>query len=216
MIDDRSGPKPNQHVLLKENPSGHIRADADRALALARQARAAGADDEEAAFARIATLLYFVMLEGLINFVYEWSGVSHSQWRDWSVSRKWLRAAAECRPGIGLMTPLDPSEALEHTEVYKRFVELKELRNSMVHSQATFTWIPENRVSKHLERQDDYSLTGLPKVLRRFRCEHAETAQGVAAQMIGWLDRCLDGSSAHLYGATSVMEYVVEDEDPED
>jgi hypothetical protein len=208
-----SFPRPGQEVLLKENAAPQIRTDAELALAAAREARQAGDVDNEASFARIATLLYFVMLEALINFVYEWSEVQDDSWRSWSIATKWLKAAEQCRPGLGLAGPFDSRSLTEDVDLFQQFRELKEVRNSMVHSQAVFTVLPEHLVSEYLERLEFYQLTGFPRRLALFRYEHAETAREIAIRLSSWLDRCLEGASAHLHDATSVVEFVGDDPD---
>ena len=99
----------------------------------------------------------------------------------------------------------------EDAELFQRFRDLKDVRNSMVHSQAVFTALPDHLVSEHLERQEFHKVTGLPRRSTLFRYEHAETARGIAVQLSAWLDRCLEGASAHLHDATSVVEFAVDD-----
>jgi hypothetical protein len=217
-MNDR--PRPGQNVVLKENPAAYLARDAKRALELARAADKSGNDEDEATFSRTAALMYFSALEGLINFVYEWSEVPHDEWRRWSIRKKWANAAEQCLPHLGIITdesgvdhpPSGPFQSVpDDTHSWRRFLELKEVRNAMAHSEPSFAALPVERVVSHIERDEYYPLTRLPKRLARFRREHAEAAASIYEDMTTRMDVCFRGTVRHLFDAPSVIEYVTID-----
>jgi hypothetical protein len=208
---ERSGPRPGQEVLLKENPAAHLLRDAEIALAHAEQARAAIQSELEASFSRIALLLYFLTLEALINYIYEWAEVEDDSWRSWSIAAKWEKASEKCRPAFGLsVTDSDMPLVPDDFELFSCFLELKSVRNGIAHAKPHFTYLPENQVDAHLDRDERYPFTGLPKRLVAFRVEHAEIAKKVAVCMIKRLDFCLGGYITNLERIPAFIEYVDE------
>jgi hypothetical protein len=217
MTEQGPVPMPGQVVFLKENPAAYLMADAELALKNAQDAHVSGDTDREASFARMATLLFFVALEGLINFVYEYSEVPENRWRSLSIKEKWLRAAEECLPGHGVITdergvdlykPGDPIEGVaDDSELFERFVELKTVRDGMVHVQPAFTHVPEDRIDEHLAREEFHPRTHLPKRLASYRCEHAQAAAEIFETMSARLDRCLKGVLAHVARTSAVFEF---------
>ncbi len=215
------GTKPGQVVFLKENPAAYLIGDADLALKRAQEAHASGHLEREASFARMATLLYFAALEGLINFVYEYSELPDNRWRSLSIKDKWLRAAQECLPNHGIISdehgviqyrPGDPVEGVaDDAALFERFLELKAVRNGMVHVQPVFAGVPEDQIDKHLDRDKLCPRTRLPKRLVAFRYEHARTAADIFAAMSARLDHCFKGVLAHLVGCPTVIEFVADD-----
>lgn len=152
MTEGQQQPKPGQGVLLKENPAAYLRADAETALTAARTARQESRTREEESFARSATLLYFIALEGLVNFIYEWAEVPTDDWRRWSVTKKWRHVTQRCAPCLGAIEDEsgrlhyqagDPVESpWDDADLFKRFLELRAVRNQVVHSGADFRWAP--------------------------------------------------------------------------
>ena len=85
----------------------------------------------------VPIVLYFLALEGLVNFIYEWSEVPHNEWRRWSVRKKWMNVAKECRPHIGIAANVAEGVA-DDSQLFSRFLELKDGRSLIAHSEAIF------------------------------------------------------------------------------
>lgn len=217
----RPHPLPGEPILIKENPATYLLEDAERTLNAARQARERADLQSEASFSRSAVILYFAALEGFINFVYAWSEVDDDDYLEWSTERKWRRSAEQCLPRHGtlhgpddevLYRPGDPVEPFDaDIELLAEFIELRDVRNDMVHLQPVVTLVPQDQVDQHFASAAYYPTTGLPKKLAHFRCEHAETAARIFAAMVDRLDVCLKGNIRWLVGAEALYEYRIAD-----
>ena len=218
MTNDRPPrPAPDEPFLIKENPASYLVQDAQRALSAARDARERGNADVEASHARAALLLYFAALEAFINFVYAYSDVKDDACERWSTERKWRRAAEQCLPGHGtihnendevLYRPGDPIEPFDADhDLLARFIELRDARNDMVHSQPDFTLVEQHRIDVHFATVEHYPRTGLPTKLSHFRVQHAETVATLFNDMVTRLDVCLKGVVADLLQSPALYEY---------
>jgi hypothetical protein len=229
MTDERFRTKlPGAPILIKENPATYLFADADRAVSVARDARAHEDVEAEASASRAAVFLYFAALEGFINFVYCYSEVESTDWEKWPTVKKWLRAPEMCLPGHGTIhhedgTVLhrrgDPVSPLDDgSDLIARFCELRDVRNAMVHVQPEFALVAEEAVDPHVDRSEYLLLTGLPRRLVNFRAGHAETAATIAHTIVQRLDVCLHGQVAHLVEAVALYEFCVapDPDDPDD
>jgi hypothetical protein len=221
-MEDIRYPGPGQPVLVKENPATYLLDDANRALAVARDARARGDQETEASAARSAVFLCFTALEGLINFVYAYSQVDERMWARWSTVAKWLRAPGACLPGHGTLRDADgtvmhrPGEPIaqfdDGSDLVARFKELRDARNAMVHAQAKFDVVAQEAVEDHLARTGTLPLTGLPLRLANYRVDHAETAFSIFEAMTQRLDQCMKGLVRELTEARALLEWQIDDD----
>jgi hypothetical protein len=195
-------------VVVKENPATYIVSDAEFALECARAANERNDDKATTRFARMAILLYAISLEAFISFVYEYSEVPAPIWTNLSLKDKWLRAAQECLSNLGNLETDDglvyrrgdPVETFrEEVEPFLSFLELKQFRNRLVHLKPPFVSVSPEEVDRHLEREEYYPISGLPKLLQHCRVEHAETAQQIYRAMTQELDRQMKGTIRSLF-----------------
>jgi hypothetical protein len=212
-------------VCVKENPATYLVSDAAFALECARSANDRKNEVETARFARIAILLYAVSLEAFINFVYEYSEVPASKWRNLSLKDKWLRAALECLPCNGeletehgfVYRPGDPIDTFrEEAEPFVSFLELKAFRDSVVHLKPPFVMVGHDEIDLYLGREQYYSVSGLPKLLQHSRIEHAEVAGRVYQAMTEELNRQMKGTVLPMFeieGGAWVESIVGDEED---
>src|SRR5688572_27864586 len=112
-----------------ENPISYIAEDAHRTLNAAKQAGCDGRVNDEASFSRSAAVLYFMALRGLVNAVYECSGVPNHKWRNLATHTRWSRVAELClprleQPGEALQFPRD--HVGEDLPLLERFLELRD------------------------------------------------------------------------------------------
>ena len=212
-------------VCVKQNPATHLVSDAVFALECARSANGRKSDEETKRFARISILLYAVSLEAFINFVYRYAEVPASRWKNLSLRDKWLRAASECLPYIGeletdrgfvyrLGDPIDTFD--QESDAFVSFLELKAFRDSTVHLKTAFFMVGHGEIDQHLDREEYYPVTGLPKRLQHTRFEHAEVAAGVYQAMTQELDRQMKGSIMRMFeieGGAWVESFVDDEED---
>jgi hypothetical protein len=199
-------------VCVKENPATYLISDAEYALECARSANDRQDDQAATRFSRVAILLFAVSLEGFVNFVYEYSQVPASIWRNLTLKDKWLKAAPLCLPQNGVLIteagvvyrPGDPIENFqEESESFVSFLELKSFRDCAVHLKppfADFVDVEREEIDAHLSREEYYSISGLPKLLQHCRLEHAETAKRIYQSMTGELDRHMKGEVLKLFG----------------
>lgn len=196
MNDTPNGP----HQTL-ENPIPYLTADANRALVAARLAEGDGRVDDEASFSRIAMLLYFSALRGLVNFLYEWTGVPNHEWRAFNVAHRWSNAVELClprleQPGEALAFPRD--NVGDDLPLLERFLELKDAVNDLVHDDAPYGAIPVETTPGVFEAAATFPHTGLPRRQSEYRRAHAESAASVYDAMVARLDLCTRGKVAEL------------------
>ena len=211
-------------VWVKENPATYLVSDAAFALECTRSANERKSEEETKRFARMSILLYAVSLEAFINFVYQYSEVPSSTWRNLSLRDKWLRAASECLPcqgehkteGAIVYRPGDPIETFDQESgAFVSFLELKAFRDRAVHVKPPFVMVGHDEVGQHLDREQYYPVTGLPKRLQHTRFEHAEVAAGVYQAMTQELDRQMKGTVLRMFEIEggAWVEFVVGDEE---
>jgi hypothetical protein len=200
-------------ICVKENPATYLISDAEYALECARSAMDRHDDRAVTRFSRVAILLYAVSLEGFVNFVYEYSGVPASTWRNLTFKDKWLKAASLCLPQNGVLEteagivyrPGDTIESFqEDAEPFVSFLELKAFRDSTVHLKppfVNFVDVEREEIDAHLGREEYYPVSGLPKLLKYCRLEHAEAARRIYEAMTGELDRQMKGQVLVMFGA---------------
>ncbi len=182
-------------VVVKENPATHLVSDAEFALECARAANERNDDEATTRFARMAIL-------------HEYSEVPAPIWTNLSLKGKWLRAAQEC---LSSLDSLETDDGLvyrrgdsietfgEDGEPFLSFLELKQFRNCLVHLKPPFVSVSPEEVDRHLEREEYYPISGLPKLLQHCRVEHAETAQRIYRTMTQELDRQMKGTIRSLF-----------------
>jgi len=214
-------------VVVKENPATYLVSDAEFALQSARAARERNEDEATPRFARMAILLYALSLEAFISFVYEYSEVQASIWTNLSLKDKWLRAARECLSSLDTLETDDgsvyrrgdPIETFrEDGEPFLSFLELKQFRNRVVHLKPPFVYVSPEEVDRHLEREEYYPISGLPKLLQHCRLEHAETAKEIYRAMTQELDRQIKGTIGNLFETKggAWVESICEDNEGQD
>ena len=196
MNDTPNGP----HQPL-ENPIPFLTADASRALVAARMAEGAGHVDDEASYSRSAAVLYFNALKGLVNYLYEWSGVPSCAWRQFDVAHRWTLAVELClprleQPGEALAFPRD--NVGDDLPLLERFLELKDAVNDLVHDDAPYGAIPVETSPGVFEAAATFPHTGLPRRQSDYRRAHAEAAASVYDAMVARLDLCMRGKVAEL------------------
>lgn len=199
---------PRYPVVVKENPATYLVSDAEFALECARAANERNDDEATTRFARMAILLYAISLEAFVSFVYEYSEVPAPIWTNLSLKDKWLRAAQKCLSHLGNLETDDglvyrrgdPGRTFqEEGEPFLSFLELKQFRNRLVHLKTPFVSVSPEEVDRHLEREEYYPISGLPKLLQHCRVEHAETAQQIYRAMTQELDRQMKGTIRSLF-----------------
>ncbi len=209
-------------VVVKENPATYLVSDAEFALDCARAANERNDDEATTRFARMAILLYAISLEAFISFVYEYSEVPAPFWTNLSLKDKWLRAAQECLSSLDSLETDDglvysrgnPVESFrEDGEPFLSFLELKQFRNRLVHLKPPFVSVSPEEVERHLEREEYYPISGLPKLLQHCRVEHAETAREIYRAMTKELDRQMKGTIRSLFDTEGAVwvESICED-----
>jgi hypothetical protein len=205
---DIKGRDHSDQAYVKENPATYLVSDATFTLECARVASDSKDDERMTRFARTTILLYAIALEAFINFVYKYSEVPTRRWRKLSLKDKWLRAVEECLPLQGevvtedgvIYRPGDPVDTFrEEKEPFASFLELKAFRDSVVHLKPTFANVRRHEINSHLNREEYYPASGLPKRLQFCRVEHAETALGVYRAMTEELDRQMKGLILRLF-----------------
>ena len=196
-MDARTWPEPPL-----ENPVPYLTYDADCALNAARLAEGDGRAEDEAAFSRIAVLLYFTALRALVNSLYEWSGVPDNEWRRLNVGHRWTAAVQLClphleKPGEALQFPRD--HVGEDLPLLERFLELRDAVNDMVHDDVPYRVVPVGAdESTDAEVPTTYPRAGLPRRQSDYRREHAESAATIHDDMVARLDLCFRGKTRHL------------------
>src|SRR5260370_4135902 len=195
-------------VVVKENPATYLVADGEFALECARAGNERNAAEATTRFARMAILLYAISLEAFISFVYEYSEVPAPIWTNLSLKDKWIRAAQECLSSLGSLETDDglvyrrgdPVETFrEKGEPFLSFLELKQFRNRLVHLKPPFVSVSPEGVDRHLEREEYYPISGLPKLLQHCRVAHAENARPLYRSMTPELDRQMKGTVRGLF-----------------
>lgn len=186
----------------------HLIADADFAVDMSRAATDRMDEGAASRFARMAVLLYGLSLEGFINFVYEYSRVPDERWRDLSFKDKWLNASSECLFHGGILETekgivYRPGDAVQrfqdNAEPFLSFLELKAIRNSVVHLKPQFNSVDVESIDAHVRREEYYPFSGLPKFLKDYRVEHAETAKRIYRQMTEELNLQMKGTILYLF-----------------
>jgi hypothetical protein len=212
----KSGPVARgwNQVCVKENPATYVVSDAAFALKCARSANDRKNEEETTRFARMAILLHAVSLEAFINFVYEYSEVPATRWRNLSLRDKWLRAALECLPCSGELETErgvvyclgDPIETFgEDAEPFVSFLELKAFRDCVVHLKPPFVMVAHDEIDRHLGREEYYPVTGLPRLLQHSRIELAEVAERVYQAMTEELNRQMKGTVLRMFEIEAVL-----------
>ena len=196
MNDTPNGP----HQPL-ENPIPFLIADASRALVAARLAESAGRVDDEASFSRSAAVLYLNALKGLVNYLYEWTGVPSCAWRQFDVAHRWTLAVELClprleQPGEALAFPRD--NVGDDLPLLERFLELRDAVNDLVHDDPPYGAIPVETSLGVFEASATFPHTGLPRRQCDYRRAHAEAAASVYDDMVARLDLCMRGKVAEL------------------
>ena len=187
-----------------ENPTPYVTGDAQRTLEAAGLAERDGHVDDEASLSRTAVLMYFTALRGLINSVYEWSGVPDNEFRLLNTHHRWTQAVQMCLPRLE-----EPGEALqfprdhvgEDLPLLERFLELRDAVNDMDHDYAPYRIIPvatEPPGTKIAAGDDVYPRTGFPRRQSEYRRAHAEAAARIYREMVARLDLCMRGKTRHL------------------
>ena len=183
-----------------ENPISYLAEDAHRTLRAAKQAECDGRVNDEASFSRSAVVLYFVTLRGLVNAVYEWSGVPNHEWRNLATHTRWTQAVQLClprleQPGEALQFPRD--HIGDDLPLLSRFLELRDAVNDEPCGAipADPTESPDAEVAT---AADVYPRTGFPRRQSEYRLEHAESAATIYQDMVARLDLCFRGKTRVL------------------
>ncbi|MBK6407902.1 MAG: hypothetical protein IPF66_24540 [Holophagales bacterium] len=193
--------EPGTLVVLRQNPSLYLLADARTLAALAKLAAREGDSWLEASHTRASILLTVAALEGFINAVYENSDTPHLDTKLRMHPReKWLRAPHAVLPYGGrlwdgerlLYSPGDPIESfVESEEPFKSFSELWTLRNDMVHPRSIERAHACDNIPPLDEIGERYAHTDIPKEFRFWRHQDARRVHRIAWAMIRSLNTFL-------------------------
>lgn len=202
-------------ILVKENPASNLLEDAKNCLEEARVANQSGDRSREEMWSRITTLLFATALEAFINYVYTYCEVEPKQWMNLSFKGKWLQASAKCLPNMGKIVTLNQtvyqtgdsiSTFDESKAPFSMFLELKSVRNQLVHLKPSFKAITFPSSDKQLTGELVYQETGLPKQVSLFNLSHAETAEHIYNEMTCELDRQMFGTISKLFDGQPRIE----------
>lgn len=202
-------------IFIKENPASNLVEDARNCLEEARAAKQSGNQLYETIWSRTTVLLFSTALEAFINYVYTYCDVEPKQWTNLSFKNKWLQASAKCLPNMGNIIILDqtvyqegdPISTFDESKApFSLFLELKSVRNQLVHLKPSFKIITLSISETQLMEELVYPETGLPKQVNLFNLSHAETAERIYNAMTCELDRQMFGMILKLFDGQPRVE----------
>jgi len=164
---------PDAKVYVKENPAYYLFNDAEKMIQLSRRAKSRKNPKLENSYARMAILLYAISLEAFINVVYEYSETPKSKaLSKMSVKQKWLNAPKDCLPHLGEIQVDDkiiyqPGDSVatfdENSELFQSYLELKKMRNEIVHLKPIFYETDYNSIEKSIFQTEYYKYLKIPQ-----------------------------------------------------
>lgn len=204
--------------VYKKNPAFYIVNDANQLFELAKKANYNSNEQMECLFTRAAVLLYPVALEALINVVYEYYEVlSTNELKNIPVKKKWLEASIKCLPQVGTLEREgkiiykngDKIETFnENSILFKQYIELKDIRNDIVHLKPDFVHIKSENIEDYDNNYPLYHLSKIPKDISSWRVIHAETAKLIYKNMINQSNEYMKGEIDWLISHPAFIEKI--------
>jgi hypothetical protein len=211
---------PDWDCLYKKNPAFYIINDALELFTLAEKAKNDSNKMHEEVFSRATILLFPVALEAIINVVYEYYDVyGKDELRKISAKEKWLNASTKCLPMVGTLKVKgeiiykkgDHVETFdENSDVFLKYIELKDIRNDIVHLKPDFVHIKFDNIEDYEDNYGIYPVTKIPKELSAWKFEHASIAKSVFDKMIYHLNTFMKGDIELLLAHPAFVEKIVE------
>jgi len=210
---------PDWDSLYKKNPAFYVVSDAQQLFNLAQRAAHSEHRMEEQIFSRTSILLFPLALEAVINFVYEYYGVyEKDDLKRIPVKEKWINASLKCLPQVGVLERDgevvyrrgDRIETFsEDSETFRRYLELKDIRNDIVHLKPDFGLIKLTNVHEHENNLGFYPYTAIPKDISKWEFEHTAIAKLIFDDMIRHLNRFMKGEIEWLLSHPAFIEIIV-------
>jgi len=188
-------------------------------LSLARKAKFLRLWKLENRFARSAILLYPVALEALINSVYEYCESPQAEkLSSIPLKKKWFDAPKSCLPYCGLLSENELNEINnggvlpsfeEKSELFQSYIELKNIRNDIVHLKAVFNQIQAKDLKRYKGISGHYPISGIPYSIGAWRFKDAHKAYKISSRMISQLDVFLRGEVSRLLRGPRLVEWMM-------
>lgn len=211
--------RPDASVVAKHNQAYYLLKDAEFMLLMCKRRRMFRRSVSENHFARSAILLYPVALEALINSVYEYCESPCAERLSYMpLSKKWLDAPKNCLPFCGLLSDEESEELKkgkslpsfdEKSDLFRSYVELKNIRNHIVHLKSTFNVIKAKDIKRYTGITGCYPLTGISFDIGQWGYADACKAKEVSYRMISELNGLLRGHVTELLGGPLLVEWVL-------
>ena len=175
--------------LYKKNPAFYIINDALQLYEFAGEAKNNSNKKHEQVLSRASILLFPVALEAIVNVVYEYYGVyEKKELEKISAKDKWLNASIKCLSNVDVLRNSngivyragDEIETFdENSEGFMQYIELKNIRNDIVHLKADFIYIKVDNIDEYDDNCGFYPVTKIPKEMSLWNYEHASIAKSI-------------------------------------
>jgi len=209
----------NWDCLYKKNPAYYILNDTLNLFTLAEEAHKASEIEKEEMFSRTSILMFPIALEAFINIIYEYYEVyDKHELKKISVKNKWLNASRKCLPNVG--TLIKDNKVLykqgmeidtfdENSPLFLKYLELKEIRNDIVHLKPDFIHIKFENIEKYEASHKIYPLTKIPKEISSWKFKHATIAKSIFDTMIFQLNKFMKGELDYLLKSPAFIEKII-------
>lgn len=161
--------------------------------------------------ARSATTNLLLAFEAYINAVYSYFHIPDEN-RPRTFRSKWVKAPSICLNGY-FLKPITIINFNQESELFQKFSELIDIRNSIAHLKSSIHPVPVENMSKFQHPNELWPITNIPKHISLWEPKHSRKIQDLFNEMTLELDNLLFNETHLLRTEELLIEYILDKKD---